>query len=322
MDTLKHEQWGLGGGFVVYVLAFFLAAVLFLPSCGGGSGGSSGVVDTDSDGIADTLDNCPSTINRDQRDDDLDGIGDTCDSQVDKVTRVPDEVRESFDLDPFYKKYLDGFGVPIVSSEKVEDKAFFVVRNLMERMLSERPDVIEPMIEGKIRVAIMADEEVTTDIPEHADLYEVFPETDWNTRARGLGATLVRPATSVGEENLLGFVGDPYVGESIFIHEFAHTIHEIGIVSIDPEFMPRLQAAYENAIEAGLWLNTYAATNVYEYWAEGVQSWFNSNLASDPPDGIHNSIDTREELKTYDAVLAELIAEWLSDDEWRYEYPY
>ena len=239
-----------------------------------------------------------------------------------EVTAVPDQVRESFNLDPFYGKYLDGFGIPIVSSEKVEDEAFFVVRDLMERMLSERPDVIEPMIEGKIRVAIMADEEVTTDIPEHSDLNEVFPETDWDTRARGLSATLVRPAVSVGEENLLGFAGDTYVGESIFIHEFAHTIHGIGIVSIDPEFMPRLQAAYENAIEAGLWLNTYAATNADEYWAEGVQSWFNSNLASDPPDGIHNSIDTREELKTYDATLAELIDEWFPDDAWRYEYPY
>ena len=97
----------------------------------------------------------------------------------------------------------------------------------------------------------------------------------------------------------------------------------MGIDLIDSQFTPnQLQVAYEDAIEAGLWYDTYAATNVDEYWAEGIQSWFNSNLSSDPPDGIHNSIDTREELKMYDPALAELIGEWFPDDAWRYEYPY
>lgn len=36
--------------------------------------------DADSDGIADSSDNCPSTHNADQRDSDADGVGDACDS--------------------------------------------------------------------------------------------------------------------------------------------------------------------------------------------------------------------------------------------------
>jgi hypothetical protein len=41
------------------------------------------VVDTDSDGVADSQDNCPSVANADQIDLDQDGIGDACDESVD-----------------------------------------------------------------------------------------------------------------------------------------------------------------------------------------------------------------------------------------------
>ena len=44
--------------------------------------------------------------------------------------------------------------------------------------------------------------------------------------------------------------------------------------------------------------------------AEGVQSFFNSNAYSDPPNGIHNNISTREALKSYDPELHAFIEEF------------
>lgn len=41
------------------------------------------VVDTDGDGVADAIDNCPSVLNPDQGDLDADGIGDSCDPDRD-----------------------------------------------------------------------------------------------------------------------------------------------------------------------------------------------------------------------------------------------
>jgi len=78
---------------------------------------------------------------------------------------------------------------------------------------------------------------------------------------------------------------------------------------MQPDFRTRLVKAYSNAIAAGKWKNTDAASNVDEYWAEGVQDWFDVNLTSVPTNGIHNEIHLRAQLQQYDPELAALIAE-------------
>ncbi len=231
------------------------------------------------------------------------------------VVAPPDEIRNRFSLSPFYEKYVDVDGFPIVGSARVSDFAMLEAADLVSRMLSVRPDIREAMIASKTRCAVMAYTELTTDIPEHSDL---TPKRYWDRRARGLGATSIRPAISCAEENLLGLPGDPYASENILIHEFAHAMHEMGLRRIDKTFDDRLKRAYEQAMKNGLWNDTYAATNRAEYWAEGVQSWFDTNR---PPDKVHNDVDTREELKAYDPSLAALIAEIFGDDDWRYVPP-
>jgi len=217
-------------------------------------------------------------------------------------------------FDPFYQKYVNAGGVPVISSEKVEDQALMVAKEIVERMLEFRPDVRQAMVNGGAYVGIMARTEVTTDIPEHAYLAN-DPNTDWDQRARGLGGTPGNPITTAAEENLLCLAEDRYLGENILVHEFAHGIHLIGINAVEPSFNDQLQALYEDALAQGLWEDTYAATNRVEYWAEGVQSWFDTNQR--PQTGIHNGIDTREELKAYDPPLADLIADHFGEGTWR-----
>ena len=215
----------------------------------------------------------------------------------------------SLGLDPFYKKYCDANGIPIVSSELVPDRALEWARYVVLEMLKLRPDAAAALVQQRVRVAIMADTEVTTDIPEHRDLYQAFPGVDWDTRARGLGATAARPATSAAEENVLCYANDRYRSENILMHEFGHTIDEMGLRRSDPGWLTRLTVAYNAAMASGLWVNTYAATNREEYFAEGVQSWFDANLQSNPPNGIHNHVNTRAELAVYDPTLLQLLRE-------------
>ena len=62
----------------------------------------------------------------------------------------------------------------------------------------------------------------------------------------------------------------------------------------------------------------YASKNKAEYFAEGVQCWYNSNRTMDHD---HNHIHTREGLKKYDPGLAALCEEVLGDHEWRFVSP-
>ncbi len=236
-------------------------------------------------------------------------------SWADQVMVPPVSEVERLDLDPFYGKYLDYRGFPIVASSSVSDYALKEAAFLIEKMIGHRPEIVEALVTNKVRLAIMAPEEMTTMIPEHSDL---SPREYWDKRARGLGATKLRPAVSVGEENLLGYRGDPYSTESILIHEFAHAIHQMGVNMVDDSFQGKLENAFNRASLAGLWRGKYAGTNPSEYWAEGVQSWFDTNRENDHD---HNHVDTRDELKKHDPALAALVESVFGDEEWRYIRP-
>jgi len=227
-----------------------------------------------------------------------------------KVTAPPEGK-----YDEFYKKYVSAQGMPVLSSDKVSDYALLEAAHLIDIMLEGRDDIRKAIIESGTRFAIMAPDELTTDIPEHSDLK---PKIFWDRRARGLGATRIRPAVSCGEENLLCYPGDPYHSENILVHEFAHVIHQMGMNNIDEQFQSKLKATFDAAMKEGLWKDKYAASNPAEYWAEGVQSWFNNNRK---PDHDHNHVDSRDELKEYDPRLAKLIESVFGPREWTYVRP-
>jgi hypothetical protein len=227
------------------------------------------------------------------------------------VEAISDDVRRAFGLDKFYEKIVLADGFPIVASAKTCDPALLEAASIVDAMLRGRADLRRRLIENRVRLAVMAHVEFTTDVPEHRDL---DPAPYWNRRARGLGATRERPAVSCAEENLLGLPGDPYAGESILVHEFAHAIHAM---ALDEEFDRNLDSIYQRAMGQGLWKSKYAATNRQEYWAEAVQSWFNTNRA---PDHDHNHVDTRSELVEYDPAIAELIRGVFPTD-WIYVAP-
>lgn len=232
-----------------------------------------------------------------------------------QVGPVPPEVRAQFRLAAFYQKHIEANGLPIVGSSNVSNYALLEAAWIVRKMLAHRPELLGAMASNNVRLAVMAWNEFTTDVPEHNDLKSAVY---WDRRARGLGATRMRPAVSCAEENLLSYPGDPYSTENILIHEFAHAIHEMGMSIVDPTFDERLRAAFRGANDKGLWKGTYAASNRSEYWAEGVQAWFDDNRQND---ALHNHVNTRAELKEYDPDLAKLCAEVFGDLEWRYLKP-
>lgn len=222
-----------------------------------------------------------------------------------KVGPVPAALRSQWKIDAFYQKYADANGIPILASDKPVDKTLTLACQLVNEMVGDRPDVRAALIKNRARFTILGSSEKTTDPPEFSHLPDYY-----NTRARGLGGQVGMCA----EESILcDRSKDRWYGESICVHEYAHTIAMYGLYSADKTFQSRLTDAFNQAKQQGLWKNTYASEQVQEYWAEGVQDWYNTNLESNPPNGVHGPINTKDELKSYDRKLYDLIDELLPE---------
>ena len=219
-------------------------------------------------------------------------------------------------LDPFYAKYLDAGGIPVVGSARVPDRALEVARDVVLAMVAKRPDVRAELVRRGARIGVMAREEGTMDLPEHRHwkkpergdgrltlceqktwaAIEAMSDRDyWNSRARGTGGIF----TTVGAENLLAEPGTRYFGESILVHEFSHAIFS-AIERVDPKLHAEVARAYAAAQAEERWARDYAATSLQEYWAEGTQYWFNSNMLARLDDG---EILSHQDLRRYDPAL-------------------
>ena len=228
------------------------------------------------------------------------------------VSNPPPSLR----LDPFYAKHVDAGGIPVVGSARVPDRALEVAREIVAAMLAKRPDVRAELVRRGARIGVMAREEGTMDLPEHRHwkkpergdgrltlceqktwaAIEAMSDRDyWNSRARGTGGTF----TTVGAENLLAEPGTRYFGESILVHEFSHAIFS-AIERVDPKLHAEVTRAYRQAKAEGRWARDYAATSLQEYWAEGTQFWFNSNMLARLDDA---EILSHLDLKRYDPAL-------------------
>ncbi|WP_235531834.1 glycoside hydrolase [Sphingomonas sp. Leaf67] len=230
-------------------------------------------------------------------------------------------------LDPFYQRYVDAGGVPVVSSAKVPDDALLFARDIAIAMLADRPDLRRWMAASGYRVAIIALTEGLIDLPEQR--HWTKPAADdprltlcerkhyverigrlsdrdyWNNRARGMGG----PLTTAPAENLLGTPGTWYYGENTFVHEFSHAILA-AIRQRDTALHAAVERAYATAMARGAWRGEYAATTVDEYWAEGTQLWFNTNRLI-VVDGQRLLND--DDLQRYDPTLYALLAQVYGD---------
>jgi hypothetical protein len=212
----------------------------------------------------------------------------------------------------FYKKFIDVKGMPVVAAAEVADEALQRTYTIVTHMLAGRSDVLEAMVKNRMYLIVIGKDQVYTDMPE----YRNHPNPSYqNERVRGTGG---RP-TSFGEENLLSLLIDRYDDESIGVHEFCHTIDST-LRSIDPKWSERKSAAYRQAIDKGLWKNTYAGSNPGEFWAEVAQSYFDCNRVNN---WNHGPIGTREQLKAYDPETYELVRATFNfkpEQDWRYSF--
>ena len=218
----------------------------------------------------------------------------------------------------FYRMTCEQNGISITAAEPVAADALEAAADRMGALLAARPDVAAVVASSLEQVSIIGRDQRITVLPEFEDVYSIHPGTDWNRLGRSFPGTTEIPVAAGAEEDLLCLESDRYEGEDMFIRDFGWTIRRFGIAAVDPGLDRSIEDAYIRAIAADLWRNTVAEVNSDQYWAEGVQSFFDANNEEkDEKDQVHNQIDTREELRTYDPFLYDLLVEVFGETEWR-----
>jgi len=205
----------------------------------------------------------------------------------------------------FYSKLFDYDGIPIKAHKDVADEALIAARDRLAMMMDKLPNVRENLRAAHAELHIIGRNQVTSDLPENRHLKgrPFDGNLTVDQRTRGLGGI----PTSCGEENLLRLEKDRYRGRDICVHEFGHCIFGSGVPrAVRDKFREQLK----RSIEKGLWVDSYAATNPHEFFAELTMWYFGTHgdlhmKGEKPKDG-------REGLRNYDPEAFALMDEFYS----------
>jgi hypothetical protein len=241
-----------------------------------------------------------------------------------------------FKIDPYYTKFTWAREFTVVGSNKVSDEALLKANDTIRKMFAYRHDILKAMIAENIKLVVLGRKEKLSDLPELAEAREK-PGFD---EVRYLHYTPETKLMVVPEENVLGLKDDPFAGECMVINVFAQGLYrvtglrppgrstgqqyELRVKRMDVEFDKRLLKLYDGAMEKKLWRGAPAANNRAEYWAAGIEAYFDAAGPGFPPNLAHRPINTREALKEYDPDLYALVDETMAYKEhqdWRYQRP-
>lgn len=223
----------------------------------------------------------------------------------------------------FYRKYQSTkSGIAVIAPAMVGEEAMQRARYVVDQVLNNiDPKIVQNLNDSNVKLSIIARKDDLASLPEYLG-------TSPNDAASKRTAFSVQGSTSiitVGEENLLNLPkrtlpwGDPAHGTCELVRGIAYAVHEVGMKH-NPAFDSELQGAFNNRT-ASIWENTDAAKNHREFWAQGVQSYFDCNGFSPIPDGSHNFINTRQKLFQYEPVLHKLVQSvFLGSMGYKYEF--
>jgi predicted metalloprotease with PDZ domain/dipeptidyl aminopeptidase/acylaminoacyl peptidase len=243
-----------------------------------------------------------------------------------------------FKVDPYYTKFTWAREFVVLGSSRVSDEALLRANDVIRKMFAYRHDVLKAMIADGARLVVLGRQERLSDLPEFKDAAD---RADFDA-VRYCDYTPGRKLMVVPEENVLGLAGEPFAGKCMVVSVFAKAAYyvaglrpvdpdferqrvkqqyELRVKRLDVEFDRRLAKLQETAATKGLWKGTAAARSRTEYWAAGVEAYFDAAGDNPPPDLAEGPVNTREALRAYDPELYALVDETMAfrgHVDWRY----
>jgi hypothetical protein len=244
-----------------------------------------------------------------------------------------------FKFDPYYTKFTYAREFPVLGSGHVGDEALLRANDTIRKLFAYRHDILKALIADGARLVVLGRQEKLSDLPE----FKGARHLAGFDAVRYLDYTPALKLMVVPEENVLGLPGEPFAGESTVVGVFARALYQVtGLRPVDPdferrrdkqqyelrvkrldvEFDRRLRKLHEEALKKDLWKGTAAARHRREYWAAGVEAYFDAVGETPAPNGADRPITTREALRAYDPDLYALVDETMAYTghvDWRFK---
>lgn len=205
--------------------------------------------------------------------------------------------RECSGPDYYTRSYQSPDGLlTFQSSNAVPESTLKVAARLLAGMVSPQLAAAMAPYKGGLRIAVVADSEEVSDLPEYCWLKTACAfDGRCYTAMRNIGSVDPSVPTVMSEKEILCAPDSPYYQESIPVHEFAHTIMDVVLKQQLPDVYARIAPAYDNALASGaIPAGLYISANVHEYWANIVAAYFNASARTDVNAGINTYASLKE----------------------------
>jgi len=244
-----------------------------------------------------------------------------------------------FKIDPYYVKFTWAREFPVLGSKHVSDDTLLRANDTIRKMFAYRHDILKALIADGARLVVLGRQEKLSDLPEFQQAKDRLSFDE----VRYLEYTPARKLMVVPEENILCLPSEAFAGKGLVVGLFARALYQVtGLRPVDPDFEGRrdkqqyelrvmrldlafdqkLRRLYEDALKKGLWKGTAAARQRSEYWAAGVEAYFDATGNTPAPHLAERPISSREALRRYDPDLYALVDETMAFKEhveWRFQ---
>lgn len=178
--------------------------------------------------------------------------------------------------------------VVVAGSAKADPRAVAKATDIVAAMLRGAPALREAFVRDRVRVVVIGVGEVTTDLPERSG---ARPRAYHDIHRRASHATPSDALITVGEENLLGFPGDPFAGENLLVKQVGLSALYC-LKSDDAAFMKRLGDAYRASLTRRPPGDDSPLPTVDDYWGAGVQTAFRAARDDIPLARVDPALET------------------------------
>jgi hypothetical protein len=234
-----------------------------------------------------------------------------------------------FKIDPYFVKFTYAREFTVLGSKHTSDEALLKANDTIRKMFAYRHDILKALIADGVRLVVLGRQEKLSDLPEFKSATSGAEVDD----VRFLDYAPSLKLMVVPEENVLGLAGEPFAGKCMVISAFAKALYkvtalrpadpefdkrrnkqqyELRVKRLDVEFDHRLKKLHESVTAKGLWKGTPAGRARVEYWAAGVEAYFDAGGAGFAPNLADRPISTRAALRAYDPDLYALVDETMA----------